>query len=403
MPAASSSKAAPKSGIPLAKTKRPILIALDMGFGWGKLLSSAGIQYVFPSIVVSGQPSTKLFNFDEINRQKLVVTIDGKTHMVGDQARTKTGGRTSNRTEARDRATDTDSQVLFRTAIALGVPDEEGEYDVILETGVPNEDYGKIYADKLVEYLKQSFEITFNLGHGKTVIKKINVIDVDIIRQPEGTVLDHTYRFNPNYREEKTLLLPAGKAPKYHGVIDIGQGTTDAALFEDGFIREEEGTSISTEATNLVYDKLRTKLAIKFAAEGYEYKATDTDLDVMIRTKSLWYAGETHDVTPEITESVEEVAELIVDEVTRAWGSEIQRLQGILITGGGADIFFDSLVLAFKSKNVGGLFKAEMAQYSNVIGFYEMAVLNLVQKGMPQDEIFEEYVVPFLQMLEEAV
>jgi len=386
-------------------SRRPILVALDLGYGWTKILSSAGINFTYPSMAVPGVANTKLFRLSEIDRRKMIVTVDGGTWLVGDYAKTKSDGRTTNRTEERDRVSDPKSRVLYRTGIALGVPDEEGEYDVIIETGVPNEEYFWAgYMKRLEDFLRESFEITFDLGQGKSVTKKINVVDVHIIRQPEGTVLNSQFQFNPNYgaNESEPFLNQIDDTDKFFGVIDIGQGTTDYALFDGVSIRNDERSSGSTEATNAVYDKLRTSLSIRFSEEGRTYKPTDSELDTMIRTKSLWYAQDTHDVSEEVSRAVSEVAELLVDEVTRSWKDDINRLQSILITGGGAEAFYDALVEAFKSRKITGLVKANFAQYSNVLGFYQMGVLHQIDLGLEVDSAFESYVKPLLEMLGEA-
>jgi hypothetical protein len=384
------------------KVTSAILCPIDNGFGWNKYLSSIMGDFAFPSIVAEGGHTTKTFRIPGIDRTKMVVTTDDGTYTVGDLARNKMTGTISNRTVERDRANDPESRTLFRTNISLNTPDEEGEYNVIVQTGLPNADYSKQIKENLEEFLKQPFEISFDLGGGRSISKKIKVERVEILRQPEGTIVHRTMRFNPKFKEDGELFIPVEGAAQYVGVIDVGQETSDYCIFDGAYLTDEDRTCKSAIATNAVYDKLRTSLAKRFAAEGYSnFSATDTDLDIITRTGSFRYAQEDHDCSAELAEAVKEVAEVIVSDVARSWGNEANRLEEILITGGGAEIFYDALVEAFEARKVRGLVKVDMSQYSNVMGYYIRAVMSMLDEGYDPQLLFENYAKPYLEMMGE--
>lgn len=371
------------------KTNLPTLVALDVGFGETKGLSVVHNGYVIPSTVVPGRTvSSKLFNLSSIDRKKLIVTTEDGTFFVGENAMTKNEGR-SNRTQISDRANDVNSRVLFQTGLALGVPDEDGEYDVVVVTGLPNKDYMLSYRDELEKFLSGSFNVTFSLG-SRDITKKINIVDCTILRQPEGSVTFNQFEFDPSL---EGLLIGSEDAKEFVGVIDIGHFTTDYALFQDGVIIEDDITCGSTVATEEVYNRLRSKLTTKFNEYGYDYTATDKDLDRAVRRKTVWLAGEEHDVSEEVDESAREVARIVAKSVLDAWGNETNRLEQVIVTGGGAHIFSDALLNEFKERKKQGFVVLEKPQLSNVIGFYMFGCLTMTQSYATED-VYKQMVEP---------
>lgn len=366
----------------------PHLVGVDIGFGELKRVSNSFSRPTsIPSAVVQGAKPTsnKLFELHTIQDDSLVVTTEDGTFFVGEQAMNiPTGG--SKRTQVRDRANDLASRVLFQTGIGLSVPHEEGEYNVFVVTGLPNHDYDLSIKDNLEDFLNKSFEITFHLSDTRSITKKINVVGTEILRQPEGSVTYNQFAF-----DENSFLVPSINAKTMVGIIDFGHFTTDYALFQEGVIVENDTMNGSTVGVTEVYNRLRRKLVVKFDEMGYEYRATDKDLDTAVRTGNIQYMGATHDVSEEVEESAKEVVQTIAKAVLDAWGNETNRLELIIVTGGGSNIFSEHLNKEFEARRKQSFQTIDAPQYSNSLGFYMYGCLALSNEYSVKS-IFDEYI-----------
>lgn len=375
-----------------AKTKKQTthLVAVDIGFGELKKISNTFPEPTsIPSAVVSGAKpsSSKLFELPTIQDDCLIVTTKDGTFFVGNQAMNiPTSG--SKRTQVRDRAHDVSSRVLFQTGIALSVPHEEGEYDVFVVTGLPNDDYDLSIRTNLEQFLNKSFEIEFHLSETRTIKKTINVVGCEILRQPEGSVTYNQFKFDVS-----KFLVPSDNARTMVGIIDFGHFTTDYALFQEGVIIENDTVNGSTVGVTEVYNKLRRKLTVKFDELGYDYRATDKDLDLAVRTGVISYGGQVHNVEEEVKASAKEVASIIAKAVLDSWGNETNRLELIVVSGGGSIIFSDSLKEEFESRKKQGFESIDAPQFSNVLGFY---MYGCIAQTETEDTsvIYKQYVSP---------
>lgn len=366
----------------------PHLVAVDIGFGQLKWMSNSFPQAdVIPSAALAGAkvPTSKLFDFETISNDNLVVSTDEGTFFVGKKA-LDVPSSGSKRTQVRDRASDPISRVLFHTGIALGVPHETGEYDVVIVTGLPNDDYDLSIRDRLESFLNRSFTVSFHLSSERQITKTINVVGVEVIRQPEGAVTHNQFIFDP-----VDFLKGSVNARNILGVIDIGHFTSDFALFQEGVIVEDSMLSGSAVAVTEVYKRLKRKLVVHFDEFGYSFEATDKDLDTIIRTGRVFYAGKEHDVSKKVEEAAREVAKTVAKAVLDAWGNETNRLETIILTGGGAYVFAEYLKEEFDARKKQGFNVIENPEFSNVLGFYMYGCITLVDKFQPED-ILSNYV-----------
>ncbi|MCY9186566.1 ParM/StbA family protein (plasmid) [Bacillus halotolerans] len=372
------------------KVSMPYLVAVDIGFGELKRISSAFPEAIaIPSAVVPGaKPAgNKLIDHETIKDESLIVTTSEGTYYVGEHAmKIPTSG--SKRTKIRDRASDHLSRVLFQTGIALGVPHETGEYDVAVVTGLPNEDFDLTIKDRLEEFLNKPFTVEFHLSANHSITKTINITSVDIIRQPEGSVTYNQFEF-----DKVEFLVPSEDAKAIVGIIDFGHFTTDYALFQDGVIIEDDTTNGSTIGVTDAYNKLKRKLIVKFDRMGYEYRASDRDLDKAIRTGYVHYMGEEIDVKAEVESCAEEVAATIAKEVLDAWGNETNRLELIVISGGGSHVFSKFIQTEFETRNKQGFQVLDAPQFSNVLGFYMYGCISL-SDTFDEEKVYDKYVTP---------
>lgn len=366
------------------------LVGVDIGFGDLKRVSNTfPTPAVIPSAVVPGAKpaSSKLFELPTIQDDCLIVTTNEGTFFVGNQAMNIPASG-SKRTQVRDRANDLTSRVLFQTGIALSVPHEEGEYNVFVVTGLPNDDYDLSVRKNLEEFLNESFTIEFHLSETRTIKKTINMIGCEVLRQPEGTVTYNQFMFDMEH-----FLVPSMNARTTVGIMDFGHFTTDYALFQEGVIVENESVNGSTVGMTEVYNKLRRKLIVKFDAMGYEYRATDKDLDNAVRNRVVNYMNQTFDVSVEVDEAAREVASTIAKAVLDAWGNETNRLEMIIISGGGSNIFAPFLQAEFEARKKQGFQEIAAPQFSNVLGFYMYGCI-AQSENIDTETMFSVYINP---------
>lgn len=375
------------------KVVAPVLVGLDVGFGDTKRLSNIFPQLkVMPSAVIPGTKpkNSRIFDAEEIQEDSLIVTTEDGTFYVGNQAMVAPvpGNR---RTQIRDRANDPISRTLFYTNIALSVPHEEGEYDVYVMTGLPNDDYDLSIKNNLDEFLNKSYEIEFHLSPTKTIKKTINIVGHHILRQPEGSVTYNYFEF-----DMQEFLLPGPNARDTIGIIDLGHVTSDFALFRNGEIIEDDGVNDSSVGVTEVYRRLRKRLIIKLDREGIDLKVKEQDLDIAVRTGKIKYLDKDIDVSEEVQQTAEEVAKIIAGEVLDAWGNETNRLELILLAGGGSHIFGKYLHQEFEARNKQGFLTIDTPQFSNVYGFYMYGCMIQVE-DLGQDEVLKTYVAPVFE------
>jgi hypothetical protein len=370
------------------KTVMPHLIGLDIGFGQLKWMSNQSpVAQVIPSGVLAGAkvPDNKRFSFDTVDVNNLVVSTDDGTYFVGKYA-LDVPSDGSKRTQINDRANDPASRVLFQTGIGLSLPHESGDYEVFVVTGLPNADYDLSIREHLESFLNRSFSVTFHLSSTHTITKNIKVVGAEVVRQPEGAVTYSQLRFDKN-----TFLDTTDNAREMVGLIDAGHFTTDYALFRQANIIEDSNLSGSTVAVTSVYNNLKTKLISYFDEFGFRFKVDDKKLDTIIRTGVITYAGKEHDVSHLVEEASREVAKVIAKNVLDAWGDEVNSLESIILTGGGAYVFAEYLKEEFEARRTQGFSIIENPEFSNVTGFYMYGAISLADTYSEQ-EILDQYV-----------
>lgn len=384
----------------MGKTGVPYLVAVDVGFGGLKYVSSAKPDpQVIPSAVVPGVATSRpLLASNEINVNELVVKTEDGTYFVGENALgMPVAEGVSVRTESRNRAQDEISRVLFHTGIGLSLPDESGKYEVVIITGLPNSDYEKKIQDDLEEFLQKDFTVEFYLDRENSIKKEVTVKKVVVLRQPEGTVTYNQFRF-----DKENFLVASKNRADYIGVIDFGHVSTDFALFRNGIILEDETKNKSTFGVTEVYKRLRRAIELKFSDMGYIFYPSDQDLDEAIETGHIRYRQQSFDVTDEIQNIVRERAVPLTKAITTAWGNESNRLHLIIATGGGAHVYGEEVRKNLEKENIQDFIVMENSRFTNLLGFYMYGVLELAEE-LGQEKVMTTYVEPVKELNPEHV
>lgn len=112
------------------------------------------------------------------------------------------------------------------------------------------------------------------------------------------------------------------------GVVEIGHYTTDFTLHDRG--QEVDGAASSANGAYVVYDRI----AATFKQAGY---LCDTEtITGAIKTKQIKVYGKQVDVSHMVNPAIQEFSNYIQEEVGSRFGDKTQRLDGLIVAGGGA-------------------------------------------------------------------
>lgn len=114
------------------------------------------------------------------------------------------------------------------------------------------------------------------------------------------------------------------------GVVEIGHFTTDFTFHDRG--QEVDSAASSASGTHVVYDKLVNN----FKQRGYL-----SDFETItnaIKTKTVKVYGKLVDVSDVVDEATQEFSAYILEEVGSRFGDKAQRMDGLIVAGGGAYI-----------------------------------------------------------------
>lgn len=384
------------------------LVVGDIGFGFLKAFSNVKPELlVIPSTVSIGhdKAASTIDNNGEVNVDNLVIQVGDEVAYVGKRALVNTWDNKRKRTDVRNRAKDLKSQFLFHTAIALSLPDEDGDYDnVIFATGLPVSDYGTKVQDDLEAFLMTPFTAKVYVGPNKYIEKRISLKKVHFYRQPEGTYIHSQLRFG-NVSAGEGLIVPRPNYKEFIGIIDIGHITTDYCLFSGLEMAEEGYVSNSMFGTNEVYKKAGFE-AINYLHNEYGRstvkKLSEMQLDHMIKHKEYIVQGDAPiDLTEVVNDKVADVCHEIATEVFERWEYQVEEIQGIVLTGGGAELFEEAFRKEFEARGINTFVKHHKSQVGNAIGYYMAAIAQFEEEEeLSTKEIFEEYVLPVLPFIE---
>lgn len=248
--------------------------------------------------------------------------------------------------------------LLSQFAISEALGKEKSYEDVLVVTGVPSDEFGTTEQDKLMKALKGTFVINN---------KAIQVVDVIVIPQPLGTLMSR-------YLDEEGFVEKESYEEWNIGVIDIGTGTTDLDAIKA--LRRQNNHKSIPYGMHDVYSSITKKLkkgnpSSGISEQGVEHYFNDESYVVSAK-KQIPFKNE-----KEI--AIEDIGTQLIAGIRGEW-KQHESFDEILITGGGAGTFTNSMKDYFKGTEVD---LVENPQFANVEGFYRHGVL---LKGIEDNE-----------------
>ena len=120
----------------------------------------------------------------------------------------------------------------------------------------------------------------------------------------------------------------AGGDAESWGVVEIGHFTTDFTFHDRG--QEVDSAASSASGAHLVYDHI----ASIFKQKGY--LSDFESITEAIQTKKIKVYGQDIDVSEIVNAGLAQFSTYILDEVTTRFGEKAQRMDGIIVAGGGS-------------------------------------------------------------------
>lgn len=332
-------------------------IAVDIGFGFIKVMSENGEKKLFPSIIAKRSETTLRGivsgSGDDYSLTYWEEGLNGKENekkcFVGDAGMTNGGTR---KWEDKSDFNEEEMKIFISTAIGLVNPDNE-ETDLCV--GLPMSYYIQ-KKDELLSVLQQiNARVSFE---GDKNTRKIKIRSVFCFPQGAGAYYSAILDKDGNISDYEL----AGSSV---GVVDIGYRTVDFLVMAKGrkgiAIVDSLSGSLEEDGMNQAYQDIQSAV---FEKVGREVSLNEIEKAI------LWFGGVLDHKKEKIfladyeEKAYRERAEVVASKIKIKWGTEADRLSTILITGGGGQELFPVLNEKFDQAEL-----QEESSYANCEGY----------------------------------
>lgn len=292
------------------------IIGLDVGRSAVKATAYANGAFhrlTYPSIV---SPAIGLTDESTAKRAEAeTVEVLGKRYFTGDTARLQ-GSAGTTVGLSHDWINTPEYLALVASTMkrfaALGVP---GLADPMVVIGTPASLYGA-QQDQL-----------------KTETLKIVKADIRVLPQPMGAYCD--YFLDQSGVPIKQHMADAQGRKKSWAVVEAGHFTTDFLLMLEGQYIERGAQSC--EGLNFAAEQLLRIL------NGKGIHTNLIECEEAIRTKTLFDCGVETDISADVAIAVAHIAQKIIAKADSVLSTDVRKLNGVLIAGGGATLVYEEL------------------------------------------------------------
>lgn len=322
-------------------------IAVDVGYGYTKVVAENGFRHSFPSAVAPAGVNFLSGVFSGSTNYRIRVSdIDSTTteRLVGEAALYSPACRTF---IAREEKPADMHDTLLLTAVALATKSYAEEIE--LAVGLPVS-----YYRTQKHYLRERLlDIDARVSINEGEDRRIKFSSVEVFPQGAGalSVLDSF--------PERGLV----------GLVDIGTYTTDFLLFRmEGYLpipiveacgSAETGIFIAHKALAIEYEKITgTTLPIQDYASVFEET---------LNSRPVLFRGREINLTQAWRNIRKQIADTITSSTVATWSKQIDRLALTVFAGGGSPMFFDILNKTFPCPLL-----LKEGYYANAAGFLRM-------------------------------
>lgn len=342
-------------------------IAVDIGFGFIKVMNENGKKEDFPSVVakraenslrgiVGGEGDDySVLYWEENGKEK----INEKKCYVGDAGMTNGGTR---KWEDKTDFNVDEMKIFISTAISLVNPSNE---PVDLCVGLPMSYYLQ-KRDELIEILEN---IKANIVIGRNDVNTIEFKSVFCFPQGAGAYYSATLETDGKVKDYELIKSSVG-------VIDIGYRTVDYLVMGKGrkgiSIIDGLSGSLEEDGMNKAFQNMQ-KTVSDLDEVQQEIPLNEVEKAVLWFEGDLDYRGTTINIKEIEKQAYKEHAENIASKIKLKWGREGDMLTKILITGGGGKTLYSTLENKFAQSEL-----PKDSSYSNCAGYLGMQARKLI-------------------------
>lgn len=332
------------------------VVAVDLGYGFVKAMSSNGKQVLFPSIVGNGYQRGMMDLFGDTSQDlsNIHVQVQGEDYFVGELAKES---RSQSRIFERERFNHMYTHILLNVAIQLVTDKNTSAVKVV--TGLPLDFYQSQAKDFQVSITGVQPGLKWQSGP-VTGSRQIAIEEALVFPQGASAIFAALMDKNgqPNHAEQI-------REGSIIGLIDIGFRTTDFVVVEmkqgGSFVPKTKLSGTVDEGVFNLYREIR---------QAYKTKTGGADLgetyvDRILRDKELTYRGEKIDFSQVIDKSLQAITANIVDRLKAVWAEESDLFDSIFLAGGGGALFADQFQPAFDNR----LKTIPSSQFANTVGY----------------------------------
>lgn len=288
------------------------IIGLDIGRSAVKAVAYANGEYfnvefpsvVSPAITISDEPTLR-------QTEPETVTVDGDTYFTGETARLQGNVGTSVGL-SHEWTASPEYRALVASALKRfdrkGVSGMDNPYLVI---GTPSALFGT-----------QNHQIAMDT-------KRVINADIKVLPQPAGAYFD--FVLDKNGVPIKDKLRDEDGNFRNWAIVEIGHFTTDFMLMIGG--QNIERASSSCEGMNFAGENLS-----RILLNTRNIHASTIECERAIRTGKIKQFSDVIIITKEIEEAVSYVVKKIISKAESLLSTEVAKLDGVLIAGGGANL-----------------------------------------------------------------
>lgn len=343
-------------------------IAVDIGFGFVKVLSENKNQACFPSVITK-RPETSLKSFIGSSEEDYAVTykeLSGdnteRKYYVGDAGIINGGER---RWEDKSKINVDDIKVFVSTAVALVNNNNE---PVDLCVGLPLSYYID-KKDELKEAIKSLHAEVSVSGIKSSRIVKCN--SVFVFPQGAGAYYAAMYDVNGQLKKENINLVTSSV-----GIIDIGYRTVDYLVMGKGrkniTMMENLSGSLEDDGMNVAFQDIERGLSEQIRRN---VGLTEIEKAILWFGSNFSYKGQEITLIPFEEAAYKERADQIASKIKIKWGVEGELLSTVIITGGGGSVLFPYLKSQFEQARL-----QDNANFANCEGYLGVQARTLASR-----------------------
>lgn len=335
-------------------------VAVDLGYGFVKAISSNGKSVLFPSLVGKGyeRSLTELFGKESNDLNNIHVTYKEEQWFVGELAHES--GSIS-RVFERERFNHLYTHIMLNVAIQAVTDGEEGP--IVVCSGLPL-DFYEAQAKNFEKSITGVQPVTtWHSGSLKGRAVLTNIEKSYIFPQGASAIFSALVsddgKFNyPQFMKEGALIA----------LIDIGFRTTDFIVVE---IQENHSFKPRARFIGTVEEgvsKLYRDVHNFYKAETGGADLSEDGLNRAVKNGEIFYKGKPILLEDTIDRSKRSITANIVDRVKLAWGENVDNFHAIFLAGGGGEMFEPLFQPHFDNR----LLKPSDSQFANARGYLQL-------------------------------